>query len=74
MRKLSEMEYKSSVPGAENLNWSQKHPKAIRPQKPADATMGAQRWQPGQVPMGGYRSIICFGNSNSTKISNTEKP
>jgi len=73
MRKLSDLEYKSTVPGADKLNWSQKWAKAVRPQKPADATMGGEYWTPGRVPVGGFRSVFCFGNSKSTKISNTEK-
>ena len=73
MRKLSDLEYKSTVPGADKLNWSQKSAKAVRPQKPADTTMGGECWAPGRVPVGGFRSVFCFGKNKSTKISNTEK-
>jgi len=31
---------------------------AVRPPIPRDATGGMQRWQPGQLPMGGYRSVF----------------
>ena len=31
---------------------------AVRPPIPRDATGGMQRWQPGQLPMGGFRSVI----------------
>ena len=72
MRDPKDLTYKSKVPGAEELNWSQKYAKAVRPQKPADATERFQKWQPGQVPQGGFRSVICFeeGSYNS-KISKT---
>lgn len=73
MRKLSDLEYKSTVPGADKLNWSQKWAKAIRPQKPSDATMGGECWKPGQVPVGGFRSVFRFGSCDSNKISNTKK-
>ena len=76
MRKPSDWQIKSKVSGAEDLNWSQKsNPKAQRPQKPSDVTVRSQKWSPGQVPMGGFRSVICFeeGSYNS-KISSTTKP
>jgi hypothetical protein len=72
MRDPKDLQYKSSVPGAEELNYSQKYAKAIRPQKPSDATENKQKWQPGQVPMGGFRSILCFEEGNYTsKLSKT---
>jgi hypothetical protein len=73
MRKLSDLEYKSTIPGADKLNWSQKWAKSIRPQKPSDMTQGGQQWQPGQVPVGGFRAVFQFGKGTSNKISNTEK-
>jgi len=76
MRNPKDWQIKSNVSGAEDLNWSQKsNPKAQRPQKPSDVTVRSQKWSPGQVPMGGYRSVICFdkGDYNS-KISSTTKP
>ena len=77
MRNPKDWQTKSDVAGADNLNWSQKSsPKAIRPQKPSDVTVRNQVWTPGQVPQGGFRSVICFeGNGNyNSKISSTTKP
>jgi hypothetical protein len=40
---------------------------AVRPPLPRDATGGMQRWQPGQLPMGGFRSVIDMsGNQTPT--------
>mgnify|MGYP006286633561 FL=1 len=76
MRDPKTLEQKSTVPGAETLNYSQKWAKATRPQKPSDATqMGQPHWTPGTMPVGGFRSVFCFQEGNySTKISNTTKP
>jgi hypothetical protein len=78
MRNPKDWQNKSVVSGAEDLNWSQKsNPKAQRPQKPSDVTVRSQVWSPGQVPMGGFRSVICFeqgGDSYNSKISSTTKP
>ncbi|MGI9136137.1 MAG: hypothetical protein ACR2JS_03635 [Candidatus Nanopelagicales bacterium] len=71
MRDPKDLTYKSSVPGAQELNWSQKYAKAVRPQKPADATERFQKWQPGQVPQGGFRSVFCFEDSYNSKQSPT---
>ncbi len=76
MKDMKELQLKSEVPGAKDYNISQKSdPKAVRPQKPSDETARNQKWSPGQVPMGGFRSVICFesGDYNS-KISSTTKP
>ena len=76
MKDLKELQLKSEVPGAKDYNFSQKdNPKAMRPQKPSDVTVRSQKWSPGQVPMGGFRSVFCFeeGEYNS-KISSTTKP
>ena len=76
MKDLKELQLKSEVSGAKDYNFSQKdNPKAMRPQKPSDVTVRSQKWSPGQVPMGGFRSVICFeeGDYNS-KISSTTKP
>jgi hypothetical protein len=32
--------------------------KSIRPQLPRDGSPGMVRWQAGQLPMGGYRSVF----------------
>lgn len=75
MRNPKDWQNKSAVNGAEQLNWSQKStPKAIRPQKPSDVTVRTQKWTPGQVPQGGFRSIFCFDDSYNSKISSTTKP
>lgn len=71
MRDPKDLTYKSKVPGAEELNWSQKYAKAIRPQKPSDTTERFQKWQPGQVPSGGFRSTFCFDDSYNSKQSPT---
>ena len=76
MKNMKEFQLKSEVSGAKDYNFSQKeNPKAMRPQKPSDETARTQKWSPGQVPMGGFRSVICFeeGDYNS-KISSTTKP
>jgi hypothetical protein len=71
MREKKDLQLKSSVPGAQDFNMSQKYAKAIRPQKPSDVTERTQKWQPGQVPMGGFRSTFCFDDSYGSKQSPT---
>ena len=51
---------------------------AVRPPIPRDATKDMQRWQPGQLPYGGYRSVIDMSGdkfpttgSLNTKLSPT---
>jgi len=43
---------------------------AVRPPLPRDATGGMQRWQPGQLPMGGFRSVIDM-SGNQTPTTST---
>jgi hypothetical protein len=43
---------------------------AVRPQLPRDATSGQTRWQPGELPMGGFRAVIDF---SGTPSYNTKK-
>lgn len=76
MRNPKDWQNKSVVSGADQLNYNQKsNPKAIRPQKPSDATVNHQKWTPGQVPQGGFRSTFCFGgDAYNSKISSTTKP
>jgi hypothetical protein len=75
MRNPKDWAVKSEVSGAVELNWSQKSSKAVRPQKPSDATVRTQAWTPGQVPMGGFRSVFCFEDgAYNSKISSTTKP
>ena len=41
--------------------------KSIRPQLPRDGSPGMIRWQPGQLPSGGFRSVIDMsGNQTPT--------
>lgn len=37
---------------------NQQAAKAVRPQLPQDGSAGMQRWSPGQLPMGGFRSVF----------------
>ena len=44
--------------------------KSIRPQLPRDGSPGMIRWQPGQLPSGGFRSVIDMsGNKFPTEGS-----
>ena len=36
---------------------------AVRPPIPRDGTAHMTRWQPGELPKGGYRSIIDFSDT-----------
>ena len=41
--------------------------KSIRPQLPRDGSPGMIRWQPGQLPSGGFRSVFDMsGNATPT--------
>ena len=41
--------------------------KSVRPQLPRDGSAGMTRWQPGQLPSGGFRSVIDMsGNQTPT--------
>ena len=37
--------------------------KSTRPQLPRDGSKGMERWEPGQLPKGGYRSIFDFSGT-----------
>jgi len=37
--------------------------KSVRPQLPRDGSRDMMRWEPGQLPKGGFRSIIPFCES-----------
>ena len=37
--------------------------KSVRPQLPRDGSTGAARWEPGQLPKGGYRSVFDFSGT-----------
>lgn len=76
MRDPKDLQKKSSLPQAgDNLNWGQKYAKAIRPQKPSDATQnGFPRWKPGTMPTGGTRFVFDFSQgAESTKLSPTTR-
>lgn len=46
--------------------------KSTRPQLPRDGSKGMQRWEPGQLPKGGYRAVFDFSEgSYNTKQSPT---
>ena len=47
--------------------------KSVRPQLPRDGSAGQTRWQPGQLPRGGYRPVIDFSGDGAldTKHSPT---
>ena len=44
--------------------------KSVRPQLPRDGSAGMERWTPGTLPMGGFRSVIDF---SGTPSYNTKK-
>jgi len=48
--------------------------KSVRPQLPRDGSPGQTRWQPGELPKGGFRSVFDFSETSSynTKKSPTE--
>ncbi len=60
-------------PGTQRPNdVNQKIASPMRPQLPSDGTAGMQRWEPGQLPKGGYRSVFDFSEgSYNTKQSPT---
>jgi len=76
MRDPKDLQKKSSLPQAgDNLNWGQKYAKAVRPQKPSDATQnGFPRWKPGTMPTGGTRFVFDFSTGPvSTKLAPTTR-
>lgn len=52
--------------------FNQQIAKSVRPQLPRDGSRDMMRWEPGQLPKGGFRAIIpfCEGEYN-TKQSPT---
>ena len=62
-----------NYPGTERPNdANQQVAKSTRPQLPRDGSTGMQRWEPGQLPKGGYRAVIDFSEgSYNTKQSPT---
>ena len=37
--------------------------KSVRPQLPRDGSANMERWTPGTLPKGGFRSVIVFWNT-----------
>jgi hypothetical protein len=50
--------------------------KPVRSQEPSDLYGRGQAnyWQPGQIPVGGFRSTFCFSDDHNPKNSPTSKP
>lgn len=44
---------------------------ATRPQLPRDGSAGMKRWEPGELPMGGYRSTYQFETTGTKKSPTT---
>ena len=64
---------KSLRPHQRDHSYNQQVAKSVRPQLPRDGSMGMQRWEPGQLPVGGFRSVFDFSEKTSydTKHSPT---
>ena len=67
-----------SRPHQRDHDSNQQVAKSVRPQLPRDGSMGMQRWEPGQMPMGGFRSVFDMSGNKTpttgtlnTKISPT---
>jgi len=68
-------EKKSNLVVGDNLNWGQKYPEPVRPQKVSDVTAMNEKYQLGKLPKGGFQSVWDFSQgSYSTKLSPTDKP
>jgi len=54
-------------PQQRDSSLNQQVAKSVRPQLPRDGSAGMIRWQPGQLPSGGFRSVIDMsGNQTPT--------
>jgi len=64
---------KSQRPHQRDHSLNQQVAKSTRPQLPRDGSMGMQRWEPGQLPVGGYRAVFDFSEKTpyDTKHSPT---
>jgi hypothetical protein len=64
---------KSQRPHQRDHSLNQQVAKSVRPQLPRDGSAGMQRWQPGQLPIGGFRSVFDFSETTTydTKHSPT---
>ena len=67
-----------SRPQQRDSSLNQQVAKSIRQQLPQDTSAGLQRWQPGELPTGGFRSVIDMSGSKfhttgplNTKTSST---
>ena len=47
-------------PQQRDHDFNQQIAKSTRPQLPRDGSKGMVRWEPGQLPVGGFRAIIPF--------------
>ena len=47
-------------PQQRDHDFNQQIAKSTRPQLPRDGSKGRVRWEPGQLPVGGFRAIIPF--------------
>jgi len=47
-------------PQQRDHDFNKQSAKSTRPQLPRDGSKGMVRWEPGQLPVGGFRSIIPF--------------
>jgi hypothetical protein len=47
-------------PQQRDHDFNQQIAKSTRPQLPRDGSKGMMRWEPGQLPVGGFRAIIPF--------------
>jgi hypothetical protein len=64
----------SNRPHQRDHDLNQQTATAVRPPIPRDATSHMTRWQPGEMPKGGYRSVFDFSGTGplDTKNSPTE--
>ena len=64
----------SNRPHQRDHDLNQQTSTAVRPPIPRDATSHMTRWQPGEMPKGGYRSVFDFSSTGplDTKHSPTE--
>ena len=45
--------------------------KSTRPQLPRDGSKDMERWEPGQLPKGGYRSVFDFSDTPTYDTKNS---
>jgi hypothetical protein len=61
-------------PQQRDSSLNQQVAKSVRPQLPRDGSAGLQRWQPGELPTGGFRSVIDMSGNKfpTTSTLNTK--